>query len=82
MILNKADGVSLISVCNIEFVNLYKGEFSRERLVAKLQMVDPLTIYRKGQAMGINMAGYKKYLYQVYCIYNGSSKKSALPLKF
>ncbi len=66
----------------IEFVDLYKGEFSRDRLVAKLQMVDPLTIYRKGQAMGVNMAGYKKYLYQVFCIYNGSSKKSALPLKF
>ncbi len=66
----------------IEFVDLYKGEYDRERLVERLQMVDPLTIYRKGQAMGINMAGYKKYLYQVYLIYNGSSKKSALPLKF
>ena len=32
--------------------------------------------------MGVNMAGYKKYLYQVYCIYNGSSKKKVLPMKF
>lgn len=66
----------------IEFVDLYKGEYDRDRLVGKLQAVDPLTIYRKGQAMGITIAGYKKYLYQVYLIYNGSSKKAALPLKF
>lgn len=32
--------------------------------------------------MGVNMAGYKKYLYQVFCIYNGSGKKKALPIKF
>ncbi len=66
----------------IEFVDLYKGEYNRDRLVERLQNVDPLTIYRKGQAMGVNMAGYKKYLYQVFLIYNGSTKKNALPLKF
>ncbi len=66
----------------IEFVDLYHGEYSRDRLVSKLQMVDPLTILRKGQAMGVNMAGYKKYLYQVFVIYNGTSRKNALPLKF
>ncbi|MCD8382763.1 MAG: hypothetical protein LUC30_07605 [Clostridiales bacterium] len=64
----------------IEFVDLYHGEYSRDRLVSKLQMVDPLTILRKGQAMGVNMAGYKKYLYQVFVIYNGTSRKTALPL--
>ena len=30
--------------------------------------------------MDVNMAGYKKYLYQVFCIYNGSSKKKVLPI--
>jgi len=29
-----------------------------------------------------NMPGHKKYLYQVLCIYNGTSKKYALPMKF
>ena len=32
--------------------------------------------------MGVNMAGYKKYLYQVFCNYNGISKKKILPMKF
>lgn len=32
--------------------------------------------------MGVNLAGYKKYLSQVYRIYNGNSKKNALPMKF
>jgi len=32
--------------------------------------------------MGDNFPGYKKYLYQVVLIYNGASKKAALPVKF
>ena len=32
--------------------------------------------------MGVNLAGYKKYLYQVYALYNGGSKKNVLPMKF
>ena len=52
------------------------------RLVTRLHKTDPLTIYREGRAIGVNMAGYKKYLYQVFCIYNGSSKKNVLPMKF
>jgi len=66
----------------VDFVDLYKGEYKRKRLVEKLRSVDPLTIYRKGQEMGISMAGRKKYLFQVWALYNGSSKKTALPLKF
>ena len=64
------------------FVELYQGEYDRRRLVSRLGRVDPLTIYREGRAMGVNLAGYKKYLYQVYAIYNGSSKKKVLPMKF
>ena len=64
------------------FVELYYGEYDRKRLVIRLSRVDPLTIYREGRAMGVNLAGYKKYLYQVYCIYNGSSKKRGLNMKF
>ncbi len=66
----------------IQFVNLYHKEYDRTRLVNRLKIYDPLTIYREGQAMGVNLHGYKKYLFQVYRIYNGSSKKTALPLKF
>lgn len=64
------------------FVDLYHDEYCSHRLVTQLRYVDPLTIYREGRATGINLAGYKKYLYQVLRIYNGSSKKKTLPLKF
>lgn len=64
------------------FVELYHDEYDPRRLVSRLHKTDPLTIYREGRAMGVNMAGYKKYLYQVFCIYNGSSKKKVLPMKF
>ena len=66
----------------IRFIELYHGEYDPRRLISRLHKTDPLTIYREGRAMGVNMAGYKKYLYQVYCIYNGSSKKKVLPMKF
>ncbi|MBR0390964.1 MAG: type II toxin-antitoxin system PemK/MazF family toxin [Oscillospiraceae bacterium] len=63
------------------FVDLYKGEFDRKRLVRRCRKCDPITIYRKGFAMGNNMAGNKKYLYQVLDIYNGTSQKLNLPMK-
>ena len=66
----------------IRFIELYHDEYDSRRLITRLHKTDPLTIYREGRAMGVNMAGYKKYLYQVYCIYNGSSKKKVLPMKF
>lgn len=64
------------------FVDLYHDEYNSKRLLKQLHKVDPLTIYRGGQAAGLTLAGYKKYLFQVYQIYNGNSKKYALPLKF
>ncbi len=64
------------------FVALYHGEYNHKRMVMQLRKVDPLTIYREGRAIGSSLTGYKKYLYQVYRIYNGNSKKYALPLKF
>ena len=66
----------------IRFVDLYYGEYDRERLIKRCRRVDPLIIYREGKAMASNMPGFKKYTYQVLLTYNGSSKKSALPLKF
>lgn len=65
----------------VEFVDLYYGEYNRRRLVTHLRQVDPLTIFREGRAM-TSLPGYKRYLYQVYRLYNGSSAKTALPMKF
>ena len=66
----------------VRFVELYHGEYDPRRLVSRLHRADPLTIYREGRAMGVNLAGYKKYLYQVYALYNGGGKKCVLPMKF
>ena len=63
-------------------VDLYEGEYDRKRLIRRFRGYDPINIFRKGRAMGDNMPGYKKYLYQVWAMYNGSSVKTALPLKF
>lgn len=64
------------------FVDLYYDEYDPKRLVKRLRMVDPLTIYREGRNTGVNLGGSKKYMYQVYRIYNGGSVKTALPIKF
>ena len=68
------------SVCR--FVDLYEGEYDRNRLVKRFRSVDPMKIYRDGRAIAAQLPGYKKYLYQVVLIYNGNSKKTALPIKF
>lgn len=64
------------------FVDLYHDTYIPQRLVNRLRNVDPLTIMREGKAIGVNLAGYKKYLYPVWRIYNGSGKKYSLPKKF
>ena len=64
------------------FVDMYYEEFDRNHLVKQLKRVDPLTIYREGRNIGVNLGGYKKYMYQVYLIYNSGSRKKMLPLKF
>jgi len=65
----------------IAFVELYHGEYDRTRLIKRLHNTDPLSVYRSGRA-DINLPGNKKYLNQVYRIYNGSSAKAALHMKF
>ena len=64
------------------FVDLYYGEYDRDRLVRQCRKKDPLTIYRLGRGLTADIPGYKKYLLQVLNIYNGSGKKVALPMKF
>lgn len=66
----------------IRFVELYHGEYNPSRLVSRLGRIDPLTISREGRALGSSLTGYKRYLYTVYCHYNGGSTKNSLPMKF
>ncbi len=66
----------------IRFVELYNGEYNPDRLVKQCRRIDPLTIYREGRAMSNSLGADKRYMYQVFCVYNGNSKKYALPLKF
>ena len=72
---------SEIVMAMCRFVDLYYGEYDRKRLIRRCRRFDPLTIYRKGQAVGDGLPGYKKYLYQILDIYNGSGKKDTLPFK-
>ncbi len=66
----------------IGFVELYHDEYSRTRLVNQLERIDPLTIYRQGREANISGSKAERYMLQVYNVYNGTSKKNALPLKF
>lgn len=64
------------------FVELYHSEYSKSRLIAKLRQVDAFTIFRLARTAGVSLPGKTKYLQQVYTIYNGGSRRAALPLKF
>ena len=66
----------------MRFIDLYHDEYDPKRFVARCRKADPIIICREGHAMGGNMPGYKKYVYQVLNIYNGHSKKYSLPVKF
>lgn len=65
----------------ISFVELYHGEYDKTRLIKQLHKTDPVSVYRSGRT-DINLPGNRKYLNQVYRIYNGASAKAALPMKF
>ena len=64
------------------FVDRYHDEYCPQRLVTQLQATDPLKIYRDGRAVGVNLTGYKKYLFPLLCIYNENAGKNELPMKF
>lgn len=66
----------------MRFVELYHGEFDRDRLIRTLKNIHPISIYRDGQANLTGLPGYKKYLLPIYRCYNGKSRKNSLPLKF
>jgi hypothetical protein len=65
-----------------EFIKLYHDEYNPKRLVSRCRRVDPLHIFRSAMAAGDSLPAPQKYIFEVWKIYNGSSKASALPLKF
>lgn len=67
------------AVC--EFVLLYHDAYSRQRLVNQLAMTDPMEIIRRIHA-DMKTPNEKKYLRQIFDIYNRNSVKSPLPRKF
>lgn len=71
---------NLLGICR--FVELYHSEYNKGRLIAKLRQVDAFTVFRLARTAGVNLPGKTKYLQQVYNIYNGGSRRAALPLKF
>lgn len=46
------------------------------------RILHAFTIFRLARTAGVNLPGKTKYLQQVYTIYNGGSRRAALPLKF
>lgn len=65
----------------IRFVELYHNDYNRSRLVAKLRETNPVTLYLAGMS-DKSLKGRKKYVNLILRIYNGTSKKGALPVKF
>ena len=63
------------------FVELYHGEYDRERLIYSLRAYEPKFIYAAGKAEK-ELRGVKRYVNLFYRIYNGRRKHSTLPMKF
>ena len=61
------------------FVAMYRDEYSRERLIARLSTVHPKTITKKARKDTGNTAD--RHMKQILEIYNGSSRSLSLPVK-
>ena len=65
----------------VHFVELYHGEYNRERLIYSLRAYEPKFIYAAGKAEK-ELRGVKRYVNLFYRIYNGRRRHSILPMKF
>ena len=65
----------------VHFVELYHGEYDRERLIYSLRAYEPKFIYAAGKAEK-ELRGVKRYVNLFYRIYNGRRKHEILPMKF
>ena len=64
----------------MRFIALYKDEYKYDRLVKRLATVYPMKLVRDADAMS-GAVSYR-YMMQVLKLYNGTSKKNMLPVKF
>lgn len=64
------------------FVQLYRGQYSEERLVRALSGVHPMELYRISRDNPAKLPGWRRYVYPIYTTYNGKCRKDALPMKF
>ena len=65
----------------VHFVELYHGEYDRERLIYGLRAYEPKFVYAAGKAEK-ELRGIKRYVNLFYRIYNGRRRHSTLPMKF
>ena len=65
----------------VHFVELYHGEYDRERLIYSIRAYEPKFIYAAGKAEK-ELRGIKRYVNLFYRIYNGRRKHEILPMKF
>lgn len=56
------------------FIYLYHDEYDRERLVRRLRAIDPIEI-RNNIKTDLELTGVKKYINQIYKIYNGKGRQ-------
>lgn len=66
----------------IGFVDMYHDEYNPKRLVSRCQRFDPMHISRSAKAAGDALPAPQRYIFEVWKMYNGSSRNHALPLKF
>lgn len=65
-----------------EFIKLYHDEYDPKRLVSRCRRYDPMHIYRRAKAAGDSLPAPQRYIFEVWNIYNGTSRANTLPLKF
>ncbi|NBI69277.1 type II toxin-antitoxin system PemK/MazF family toxin [Pseudoflavonifractor sp. 60] len=65
-----------------EFIKLYHDEYNPKRLISRCRRYDPMHIYRRAKAAGDSLPAPQRYIFEVWNIYNGTSRANTLPLKF
>ncbi|WP_322202944.1 DUF6551 family protein [Acutalibacter intestini] len=63
------------------FVGMYHDEYDPKRLASRCRKFDPMHITRSANAAGDALPVPQKYVFEVWKIYNGSSRTHALSLK-
>lgn len=64
-----------------EFVRLYHGQYDRKQLIHNLKAVKPIKI-RNNIIVDLDRPDNKKYVYQIWKLYNGNEQKHTLKMIF